>query len=151
MLRELTYNDKVKIENLFASRLGLGSVGVNWTAETIIKDVSNGTQSLALFEASNGKINALVLFKIMGTVIEVLLIYSRKGSVRAGEELMKALFAAHSQATDVWLEVHQNNQAAITFYERLGFTATSTRRGYYPDGKWAINYNLTIVDGRRPS
>jgi len=51
---------------------------------------------------------------------------------------------AHSQFDEVWLEVHEENRAAIRFYERHGFVKVSRRSNYYPDGKAALNYNLRL-------
>ena len=35
--------------------------------------------------------------------------------------------------TDIFLEVRQNNLAAISFYEKIGFERISTRKNYYTD------------------
>ena len=145
LFRALTKNDKAKIEDLLASRRGLGVIGVNWTAESIIQDIATGTLSLALTDRKDSLIDALVLFKTMGTVLEIFLIYSRKGAAGSGEKLLRNLIAAYGQTAEVWLEVHEDNKVAIAFYERLGFVAVSSRQGYYPDGKRAINYNLSVL------
>ncbi len=145
LFRALTKNDKAKIEDLLASRRGLGAIGVNWTAESIIQDIATGTLSLGLTDRKDSQIDALVLFKTMGTVLEIFLIYSRKGVAGSGEKLLRNSIAAYSQTAEVWLEVHEDNRVAIAFYERLGFVAVSSRQGYYPDGKRAINYNLSVL------
>ncbi len=145
--RVLSKNDKTKIEDLLASRRNLGTIGVNWTAESIMKGVAGGTLSLALTYPNGSQIDAIVLFKIMDTILEIFLIYSRKGATGAGENLFRNLIAAHGQTVEVWLEVHEDNKAAVAFYERIGFNQVSTRQGYYPDGKRAINYSLSVAVG----
>jgi ribosomal-protein-alanine N-acetyltransferase len=38
----------------------------------------------------------------------------------------------------IWLEVRVSNRAAITLYERFGFSVNGTRSAYYPDGEDAL-------------
>ena len=40
--------------------------------------------------------------------------------------------------TSVWLEVRVSNSAAITLYERFGFSACGKRSAYYADGEDAL-------------
>lgn len=51
-----------------------------------------------------------------------------------GRALMQAVFAdlMHSPARRMFLEVDEQNRAAIRLYEKLGFAAISSRKGYYP-------------------
>jgi ribosomal-protein-alanine N-acetyltransferase len=51
-----------------------------------------------------------------------------------GEALMKAAFAdlLISPARRMFLEVSEENAAAIKLYERQGFKQISSRKGYYP-------------------
>lgn len=50
-----------------------------------------------------------------------------------GRQLLHALEAA-SGASDSWLEVRDDNVAAIALYERTGYTQISRRPRYYHDG-----------------
>jgi ribosomal protein S18 acetylase RimI-like enzyme len=50
-------------------------------------------------------------------------------------------------ATVFLLEVRKKNVLARHLYERLGFFAYHTRRGYYPDGDDAIEYVLALEEG----
>ena len=43
-----------------------------------------------------------------------------------------------STLASVWLEVRASNAAAITLYERFGFSACGKRSAYYPDGEDAL-------------
>jgi len=47
--------------------------------------------------------------------------------------LQHLIDSAQSQgAQTLWLEVRASNQAALALYQRAGFEAVATRRGYYP-------------------
>lgn len=143
--RPLNISDEASISRLLETRKKTNDhslLGVNWTTESTLKEIQN-VSSLGLF---NPGLSALVLYKDMTTVLEILLIFSAKGSALAGKKILKALINAHSYADEIWLEVHEGNQRAIDFYERQGFIAMSSRSGYYPDGKRAINYSLLIND-----
>jgi len=54
-----------------------------------------------------------------------------------GWKLMIELLARAQEAgaTCSTLEVRAGNTAAITLYERLGYTVCGTRKGYYPDNR----------------
>lgn len=58
-----------------------------------------------------------------------------------GQALLAAVFAdlLHSPARRMFLEVSEDNQAAIRLYTRAGFATISSRKGYYPkpDGSQA--------------
>ena len=53
---------------------------------------------------------------------------------KVGRALMDAVFAdlMMSPARRMFLEVDEQNAAAIRLYERLGFSTVSSRKGYYP-------------------
>jgi len=60
---------------------------------------------------------------------------------RVGDALLRAVFddLLLSPARRMFLEVSEENAAAIRLYERLGFAVISRRKGYYPkaDGSQA--------------
>ena len=53
---------------------------------------------------------------------------------RIGQALLKAVFEdlLTTPARRMFLEVSEENAAAITLYQREGFAAISSRKGYYP-------------------
>ncbi len=53
--------------------------------------------------------------------------------------LMNYLLEAE-KPTEIWLEVHEKNQAAIEFYQRLKFVNTGRRPNYYGDRAAALNF-----------
>jgi ribosomal-protein-alanine N-acetyltransferase len=57
----------------------------------------------------------------------------------AGRLLEHALARGRSSGlTSTWLEVRDSNRAAISLYERFGFSARGKRSAYYPDGEDAL-------------
>jgi len=75
--------------------------------------------------------------------------YRRRG---AGVSLFRWLekIARLAGITRIQLELRADNEQARAFYERLGFRATSLRRGYYDGQQDAINMSLDRRIGRRP-
>ncbi|BDG70842.1 hypothetical protein Rmf_07710 [Roseomonas fluvialis] len=69
---------------------------------------------------------------------------ARRGG--AGAALMRALMTAAAQrgASDMFLEVSEQNAAARRLYARLGATEAGRRRRYYPDGSDALVLRLAL-------
>lgn len=144
LVRSLKPADAAAIEHILKTR-STSLIGVNWTRDSILSELSQSS-SIGFF---NPCLRSFVLYKTLGSVIEILLIISQNGVPGAAREVFKALVDAYGQhgqglLEEVWLEVHEDNQSAIRFYENLGFEKVSTRRSYYPDGKSALNYNLRV-------
>ncbi|GAB2485239.1 GNAT family protein [Jatrophihabitans fulvus] len=61
--------------------------------------------------------------------------HARRGGI--GRALLAALLdhARGEGATEIFLEVRQDNDAAITLYETEGFAPLGLRRGYYDGGR----------------
>lgn len=51
----------------------------------------------------------------------------------------------------IWLEVRISNAPAIALYERFGFSACGTRRGYYADGEDALMMNWSPAQAAAPA
>jgi GNAT superfamily N-acetyltransferase len=143
--RPLTILDKTAIESVLNSRREQALVGVSWTVDSILDELLvSGSLGRFAPDAETAGLQAFILFKDLGSVVEILLIYSRMGSKDSASEILKALLDAYSQFDEVWLEVHEENKVAIRFYERQGFLRVFRRRNYYSDGKAALNYNLSL-------
>ena len=65
-----------------------------------------------------------------------------------GTHLLNALFnaAAEQGCESVSLEVAASNGAARSLYEKLGFTTSAKRRGYYRNGDDALLQYLNMCD-----
>lgn len=144
LFRPLTIKDKDAIGRILNSRAQSPLVGVSWTLNTILAELKGTSYIFGAQRVEGGPLEAFVLFKDLGAVIEILLIYSDKNARGAGQRLIEALKTANPQIEEIWLEVHEGNLPAIRFYERQGFVNVSRRSNYYPDGKAALNYNLTL-------
>jgi ribosomal-protein-alanine N-acetyltransferase len=76
----------------------------------------------------------LVIDEAHVTTVAVAPEHQRKG---IGERLMIELLRKAKERGMLCstLEVRAGNTAAITLYEKLGFTISATRKGYYPDNR----------------
>ncbi len=109
--------------------------------ETLIA-ASNSLGTAALDPAS-AKLRGFVLSRLAADEAEILTIAVdpalRKGGV--GRDLLRAHLAevAAAGAARMFLEVDENNAAALALYARFGFAKVGERRGYYrlPDGRTA--------------
>tara|TARA_B110001454_G_C12723278_1_gene436229 strand:- start:27781 stop:28212 length:432 start_codon:yes stop_codon:yes gene_type:complete len=140
IFRALTVQDKTVIQSVLDSRRDLSIVGVSWTLDSIIEELGV-SESLGFFQDD---LKSFIVFKDLGMVIEILLIYSHKDHQGSAAQVFKALVDAYSHFDEIWLEVHEDNTSAIRFYKQQGFVEVSRRRNYYPDGKAALNYNLRL-------
>lgn len=81
-------------------------------------------------------------------VAEILLIAVHKDQSGAGlgSRALRAIIddLQKEQLSEVWLEVHAQNQRALAVYQKLGFQITSRRPRYYPDGGDALNLKLAF-------
>jgi ribosomal-protein-alanine N-acetyltransferase len=109
--------------------------------ESLISD-PNAIGTAAL-DPATGKLRGFALSRLAADEAEILTIAvdpaCRKGGV--GRDLLRAHLAqvAASGAARIFLEVDENNAAALALYARFGFAKVGERRGYYkmPDGRTA--------------
>lgn len=144
VFRPLTFQDKDAIAAILNSQAQSPIVGVSWTLDTILAELEGGCCVFGAQRVASEPLEAFVAFNDLGKVLEILLIYSHKNAPGAGQRALQALINANPQAEEIWLEVHEQNQAAIRFYERQGFVKVSQRSHYYPDGGAAFNYTCTL-------
>jgi ribosomal-protein-alanine N-acetyltransferase len=84
-----------------------------------------------------GILNGFIVVRILSPEMEILNLVVAAGSRRRG--VAAKLFAsAQEEAREqnvsrVFLEVRESNSAAITFYERIGFSKMGLRADYYRD------------------
>lgn len=88
-------------------------------------------------------LTAFIFFRQIGGTLEILSLASHPSFRRKG--LMRSLmaqfienFCKTAQVIEIWLEVHENNRAALNIYQSFGFQETGRRPHYYSDGGAAI-------------
>ena len=87
----------------------------------------------------DGEVIALVLFSQMDDLIEIHYLETKPECLRQGwmGKLLKALFLEFS-THQIWLDVHESNEAAFKMYSSLGFAVSGRREKYYKDGGGAV-------------
>lgn len=116
--------------------------GKGWPASDFRDYLAN--KSALIF----GDDTCFAVIRVMVTEAEVLTLATRpghQGKGRATAMLQEALdHLAQVGVHEVFLEVADNNTAALALYARCGFTAFDERRNYYPDGRTAICMKLGL-------
>lgn len=109
-----------------------------WTFQKLIASAQEGRVCAAFTRdpAGREKVSAFILLKETSEALDICYLETRPDQRRQG--LMRALFDwllfELKPGQKVWLEVHNNNQAARGLYEQLGFHKCGERKGYYKDG-----------------
>ncbi|MGH1467714.1 MAG: GNAT family N-acetyltransferase [Bdellovibrionales bacterium] len=78
----------------------------------------------------------LIYREITPKIIEIDFIATRAAFRRQG--IAQAL-VDFLEAEELWLELKEANDKALSFYEKNGFTVTGRRDNYYSDGSAALN------------
>lgn len=117
-------------------------LGGAWTERLVEKELEHG-RGYGLYEGSRALI-ALVLFRVQDLVWDIVMLATDPGRARKGDmtHLLKDLIARKPADTELWLEVHEANLAAINLYKKLGFRQVGRRASYYRDGSSAVLYSL---------
>ena len=121
-----------------------------WSKEQIETEISS---CLSVSFRRELEILAFITFRqLTHPIFEISFLACLKTEQRAGvatrlfEEFLSyaATLAAESGFDHfvVWLEVHEKNDPALAFYEKLGFENVGRRASYYADGGAALLYSL---------
>jgi len=118
------------------ARLHGASFAHPWSAEEVAALIASAsTVAAAALDPASGQLRGFVLARLAADEAEILTIavdptLRGKGVGRAllAESLRQA---ARAGARTIFLEVAQDNAAALALYKRLGFVKVGDRTGYY--------------------
>ena len=109
-----------------------------WSAD-VMEQLLRGSGSRALIVELDGRPQGLVLVRLAGGEAEILTLGVRADARRrgCGRALMDSALdlCADSGAGRLYLEVADDNLAARTLYQNLGFSHVGSRKAYYKRGK----------------
>jgi ribosomal-protein-alanine N-acetyltransferase len=107
-----------------------------WPAEEFETFLADPTTPVYLACDAKRKIAGFALIRVVADESELLTIAVDKKwrGKRIGQALLRAAFEdlLMTRARRMFLEVSEDNAAAIRLYEREGFATVSQRKGYYP-------------------
>ena len=91
--------------------------------------------------------DAFVLFRHLGDVAEITCLATSPFAQRKGkmQELLTQVIKLEWGYAEWWLEVHEHNEGALAFYDKLGFERTGRRPRYYKDNGAAILLKLKLA------
>jgi ribosomal-protein-alanine acetyltransferase len=140
----------------FAKIAALSAGAAQWDATAFLKTVENGNA----FKAScDGKTVGFICFAGAGEYIELVNFavsprFKRKG---IGGSLLKSALEimARRGVKEIFLEVSQDNDIALSLYERAGFSRVGIRKDFYGRSRNAVIMNKVKekewIKGRRGS
>jgi [ribosomal protein S18]-alanine N-acetyltransferase len=113
----------------------------NWPLENIETELSLST--FLVCEDENKKLCGFISYRDQGDVIEIMALGT--ASHARGKNVMASLLSHlqdHSRTVSkpLRLEVHAHNLAAISLYNKLGFTQIGVRKAYYVDRADALTF-----------
>lgn len=128
----------------------------NWTLPQVSSELES---TLAYGHLEDGKLIAFVFFREVSAkttdcntapIYEISFLATDPMQRKRGvmRHLMKTVLpgflSSDHPKVEIWLEVHERNQAARALYEQLGFKVVGERRRYYGDGGAAKLYSLIV-------
>ena len=125
-----------------------------WTFEQVEGELIGGA-GLGVFEEGDpARLEAFLLYKESGTVLEITYLMTapraRRKGVMSGllTEVAKGFARTIAARSEIWLDVHCENRGARALYARCGFTEVGRRPRYYPDGGDALLYSRPILSAK---
>ncbi len=128
----------------------------HWSAQSYLEEMKNPEAiMLRLVTEDNSTIGFVVGRIVIGGTIETqfeaeiynIAVTENEHGQGNGQKLFNAFRAACTEkdAVNIWLEVRESNQKAITFYERNGFSRVQTRSHFYDNPReHAVLMKLTL-------
>jgi ribosomal-protein-alanine N-acetyltransferase len=118
------------------ARLHASGFAHPWSAEEVAALISAAsTVGAAALDPTSGRLRGFVMARVVADEAEILTI-AVEPALRGkgvGRALLSASLrqAAHAGARAMFLEVDEDNAAALALYRRLGFVKVGERPGYY--------------------
>ena len=141
IFRFSTQADHLDIENLFKKvRSSVSSSALfNWPDKQIQEELLRS--HFFIHVSSSQVIQAFIAHRVSGDVVEIMALGTDPYLRQSG--MMKALLLNFVQKNSnkgfqVTLEVHEQNQPAISLYLKCGFREVHRRQSYYIDGASAL-------------
>jgi ribosomal-protein-alanine N-acetyltransferase len=108
-----------------------------WPEELFFAELATASGFCLFFE---DRLAGFILYREVSGAWDISTLGSHPQYRRLGcmEKLLNHIIAAKGQDQELWLEVHEANQAARQLYQKLGFKETGKRKRYYKDGGTAI-------------
>ena len=107
----------------------------SWTEGAILSEIDNNDTIFLVTEDEAKQIVGFAVLRLIGGEAELFQITTAAKHRREGiaTHLLRRVIgdAKAAGVTKIFLEVRVSNDAAITMYERFGFTAVGLRRFYY--------------------
>ena len=118
--------------------------GFRWDPEDIKDEFKLSNCSVL---KHNERVLGFVLFRQLSDAFEITCLGTQKDSMRHGvmSQLLSSIFDHFKDPQEWWLEVHEKNQRAIAFYQKMGFEGVGLRKGYYKDGCSAVLMKLKLA------
>lgn len=133
MIRKMTENDIDAVLNLEA-----GEFQPAWNRDMLVSELHDNPFAQAYVLEQENKIIGFLDFWITFETAQLanIAVEINKQQQGLGSLLMNEMLEICNRelCDTISLEVHVNNQNAISFYEHYGFIKVSLRKGYYEDG-----------------
>ncbi len=133
MIRRMTENDIDAVLELKA-----GEFQPAWNRDMLMSELKDNPFAQAYVLTKNDKIIGFLDFWITFETAQLanIAIETNRHRQGLGSLLMNEMLeiCEKEMCEMISLEVHVNNQTAISFYEHYGFIKASLRKGYYEDG-----------------
>lgn len=136
-----TLHDRTQIEKLFKRvRDGMKSTALfNWSDQQISQELL--LSDFYLNADSDGSVQGFIAHRVNTDFVEIMALGTDPSKIKNGLMLLllnNFVQNFSNQGLEVTLEVHEQNQPAISLYLKCGFKRIRNRPSYYKDGGAAL-------------